>query len=296
MPLSAPVSYPQRKKFTTDLCHSGPYFVWMRKYLFAVALSLLAVAVNPPGVLAVDVIGDGAQERFVGSGGIILPSHVDPGHRHSAATCVGCRWSFREPCPDIDTSQLPCFSPMPCPADTVLLAYYFSSDAGNTWVNRGLVCMDSGGPRTVVDLSNRVKDVVIERLPPLNPTHQPNRGVIPRIPVLLHSGQNPLSEFTMRIVGFDVRVNPTVNWIWTFPSGSTLHTASPGSRYPNTDVARTFRTSGVKRVTCQAIWSGTFTVGDLGPFAIQGEIRQSQALAIRVADARSRLIRGPGVR
>jgi hypothetical protein len=245
---------------------------------------------------AVDVVGDGAQERFVGSGSIILPSSVDSSHRRDAATCVGCRWSFRDPCPDIDTTSLPCISPMPCPADSTLLAYFFSTDSGTTWISRGLVCIDSGGPRTVEELGSRVSDLVIERLPPLRPQYQPRSGVIPRIPVLFHSGQRPLPHFSMPLLGHDVHVRPTVHWVWDFPGGSSLRTTSPGSRYPDVEVAHTFRTSGNKRVACRAIWSGTFEVDGLGPFAITGEVRQTQAFTVAVADARSRLISGPGVR
>lgn len=263
------------------------------KIFFSITLAaVLALLLGAPAK-AVSVIGDDHADRYVGSGALILPPTSSSSIRQEAAHCPQCRWRFRDPCPMLDHPEECSFTPMPCPTDSAHLLFSLSTDGGSTWHDRGLMCIGPSGPRTVAEVGSAVRDVVTRALPPLVPSHQPSRGVVPRIPVLFHSGQAPVADMVMPILGHSVHITPRPTWTWEFPSGATLVTAQPGSRYPDTTVSHTFRRPGLHRVACRVEWTGVFHVDDLGPFPISESIIQRSHLRIDVAAARAVLVEAP---
>jgi len=266
--------------------------------VIALALVVMVLLAPANSAVGIEVIGDDHGDRYVGSGGVILPTSTSPTIRQDAAHCHQCRWRFRDPCPmrDPEQPQLCSFTPMPCPADAELLLFSTSTDGGTTWNDRSLMCVGPGGPRTVAQVGSELRQEVVRELPPLVLSHQPRRGVVPRIPVLWDSGQSPVGELVMPIHGHRVAVKPSPTWIWTFPSGTPLRTKRPGSRYPNDEVSHIFRRAGSYRVDCQTVWTGDFYVDDLGPFAIAEPIIQDAHLRVSVADARSVLVGTPAKR
>lgn len=260
----------------------------MKLVRLLILTSLMCIGLAP-AALSLEVVGDDQGDRYVGSGGVILPPSTNSSIRDNAARCQLCRWRLSDPCPmrDPEQPQVCSFTPMPCPEGTELLLFSMSTDGGATWNDRSLMCVAPGGPRTVAQLGSELRQEVIRELPPLAPSHQPTRGIIPRIPVLWNSGQSPVTELVMPIHGHRVTITPRPTWTWTFPTGDPLRTQRPGSRYPNDEVSNIFRRAGSYRVHCQTEWTGEFFVDDLGPFAISEPIVQDAHLRVTVADARS---------
>jgi len=251
-------------------------------------LLLTVVLLSAPAVQSVTVVGDDSADRYVGSGGLLLPGHFGHSTRDQVARCVGCRWRLRDPCGAASGCLI---SPMPCPPDHQLLETLWSTDAGGTWQSLGAWCVGPGGPRTTQSVGSAAWEEAAADLDPAQPTVQPSRGIVPQLPTIWHSGQQmPGSPFQLVIAGADVQITATPRWEWDFGDGRTLRTDSPGSRYPALDVSHTYRRAGRYRVTCTTVWSAHFTVDGLGPYPVEPDIRQQASRTIRVADARARLV------
>ena len=264
------------------------------RFVVAVVLAVAVIVCVTPTTHATSVVGDDAQDRYVGSGSLILPGSTGEQTRQQAAHCPDCRWRFQDPCPPrfSDEDQVCSFTPMPCAADETLLLLVMSTDSGATWEGRGMVCVGPGGPITVAAVDREVRDQVEQALPPLALRHQPTRGIVPRLPITLHTGQQVPAHFDMQVVGKHVRINPTVRWQWRFSDGTTLQTDQPGSTYPDLSVSHIFRRSGQHQITCTATWQASYLIDGLGPFAI-APIEQAAARTIRVHDARASLMTPP---
>lgn len=286
MPRRVPGSYPQTvaKAFRRRAWIPIVRDMWM---LIALAITLLFAA-SPSH--AVSVIGDDDRDRYVGSGGLILPGAFSRDTRESVARCVDCRWRLRDPCADHDETCR--FTPLPCPDDHRVLETLWSRDAGATWQSLGLWCVGPQGPRTVGSVGSRVVEELAEELPPGRPSVQPPRGIVAQLPTIWHAQQPPLdAPMVMNLVGHRVEITATPRWSWDFGDGGRLETSQEGSRYPDFTVSHTYRKAGRYTVTCTTTWEATFTVDGLGPFPVAEPITQEARRAIRVAEARARLVR-----
>ncbi len=254
------------------------------------ALILLAFVLISSPAHAVTVSGDDQEDRYVGSGGLILPGAFSQDTRESVARCIDCRWRLRDPCAAHDEDCR--FTPLPCPDDHRVLETLWSTDAGATWQSLGLWCVGPGGPSTVASVGSQVHEELSEALPPGRPSVQPPRGIIPQLPTIWHAEQPPLpGPIVMEIVGQRVEITPVPRWSWDFGDGGRLETQVEGSRYPDFSVSHTYRRAGRYAVTCTTTWEATFTVDGLGPFPVLEPITQQAQRVIRVADARARLVR-----
>jgi hypothetical protein len=241
----------------------------------------------------IDVVGDDSRDRYVGSGGLLLPDTFAPETRDQVARCRDCRWRLRDPCPfaNPEDPRLCSFTPMPCPADSQLLESLLSSDGGASWQTLGLMCVGPGGPRTVAEVGGSAQDAFEQAVPAQRLRSQPSRGIVPRLPVIWDSGQDGVQVYEERILGHTVRITTTPVWLWRFGDGQRLETAISGSRYPEMGVSHGYRRAGRYRVTCTTTWHATFTIDDLGPFPVQEPLIQMDAQVITVAPARAALIR-----
>jgi len=241
------------------------------------------------GLPAVDVVGDDAADRYVGSGGLLLPGIFDATTRDSVARCAGCRWRLRDPCGPSGGCLI---SPMPCPPDHRVLETLWSQDAGATWRPIGAWCVGPAGPRTIAQVGHAVGEQVTASLQSLNPHVQPSRGILTQVPTLWHSGQQvPGAPLPLDVLDHRVEVMPVPRWTWNFGDGRTLHTDVAGSRFPDLLVSHIFRQSGRFQVTCTTRWTATFTVDGLGPFPVAEEIQQRETRIVVVREARARLVR-----
>ena len=139
------------------------------------------------------------------------------------------------------------------------------------WENVGSACFRPGAPRTVGEITPRVRDKFIDLLPKQHPTFQPKTGGLVNVPVVFAAGQvGDLADPTFDLAGFSVTLDVKATWTWSFDDGKPETFTKPGGAYPNLDVTHTYVTSDDRKVTVTTTWDGTFTVDDLGPFDITG--------------------------
>lgn len=238
---------------------------------------------------AVDVVGDDEADRYVGSGGLVLPGTVPEQTRVRVASCADCRWKMTDPCV---TEGGSCDSvTRGCAAGRQLLRAWISRDAGRTWEELGLVCIAPSGPVTVAEVGEAIQEDFEQALPAGRIRYQPPRGVLPYLPVVFHSGQPAgIPPIDVEVAGFRVVVTPTPRWSWDFGDGSRLDVGIPGSSYPDMSVSHAYRIGGAREVRVTTTWRATVMIDGLGPFEVQGPVTQESAATIRVGQARAVLV------
>ena len=282
----------------------------MRPILLAVAAFAAGLALAAPAeaahvqaadllgaeVRAADVSGDDEQDRYVGTGGLLLPAGVPTGTRREVASCPGCSWRLTSPCvqaPGVGFDGQPaCVGVVRgCPGGHLMRGWFRPVDGA--WRELGLVCLGPRGPVTVADVARAIAEEVPHRLPPLQPAGDPARGVLAQLPVVFRSGQGagPLA-WTDDILGSRVAVTARSAWTWSFGDGATLVTTDPGDRYPRGRVTHAYRGPGVMTVTCTARWQAEFTVDGLGPFPVTEPVQQDARLEVVVGEGRAVLTPG----
>ncbi|MHB1212742.1 MAG: PKD domain-containing protein [Candidatus Nanopelagicales bacterium] len=268
----------------------------MPRLLLALVVTL-AVLVAPgpavPAADAADIVGDDEQDRYVGTGGLVLPGSVDDGTRSEVAGCLGCAWRLSTPClePGLGVAfdgTVPCASVhRGCPASYQALRAWFRPEGG-PWRAIGVVCIGPAGPVTVATLGRVVAQRLERAVPPLRPAYQPTAGVVTQAPVAFASGQpgSGLDE-RMTLAGQDVRLRARPGWEWSFGDGSSLATDRAGGRYPDLSVAHAYRRPGRYRVAVTCSWNASFTVAGLGPYPVPGAVNQYAEWSLPVGEGRA---------
>ena len=250
------------------------------------ALALQAWTGGPAGASApaASVVGDDERDAYVGTGGLILPGGVPEDTRASVAGCPDCAWRVTSPCVESDLGNS--FDGAPtclsvtrgCQVGSLRRTWF--RPAGQPWRDLGLMCM-TDRPRTVERTGNALADRLAEALPPLRIDHRPERGVVTTLPTLFdsgHSGGSFLREWTLG--GARVTVEAQAQWTWSFAgfevAGRPLAT-------------HVFRTAGPTLVSCEARWTGSFTVAGLGPFPIPESVVQRDSREVWVGEGRALL-------
>jgi hypothetical protein len=254
---------------------------------------MLVLGAHPPAVSAADVHGDDERDRYVGTGGLLLPGSIDAGTRSTVAACGTCQWRLSTPCllsplGHAFDGQSPCMSVVRgCAAGDQLLRAWFR-DGVDPWREIGLVCIGPAGPRTVSDVGRAAAGRFEQDLPDLAPTAQPERGVVAQVPVVFGSGQGSGgTQYRYQVLGTDVVLTAAPRWRWDFGDGAGLHTDLPGGRFPLANVAHPYRRAGEYRVGVTTTWSATFTVAGLGPFPVDEMITQNRWMTVRVGEGRA---------
>ena len=256
-----------------------------------VALAWLVVAM--PGAHAADVHGDDDADRYVGTGGLVLPGSVGVTTQAEVADCLGCQWRLSSPC--LRSGDGNPFSGTPtclsvvrgCPDRAQLLRAWFQPPGGS-WREIGLVCIGDGGPVTVVGLGSQVHEWITRGLPPQRLTFQPTRGAVTQLPVVFDSGQSSAGlHATLDLAGRSVALEATPTWRWEFGDGTRRETTDPGGAFPNLAVAHSFRVSRAYRVRMVTTWTARFTVEGLGPFPVTEPVSQSTLATIPVGEGRA---------
>jgi len=245
-----------------------------------------AVRVEDP---VIDVIGDDERDRYVGTGGLVLPGSVDEDTRVRVAGCRDCRWRLDDPCSVGDSA---CTSVVRgCPRGQRLLRAWISEDRGNTWVDLGVVCIPPAGVVTVAQVEAAIHDQFEADLPPTSIRFQPATGVLPYLPVIFQSGQpKHLAPIVSTIADRVVVLTPQAQWSWHFGDGSGLVTDQPGASYPDFSVSHIYGRGGRFPVVLTTTWTATFTIDDLGPFTVSHVITQQEKSLVSVGQGRAVLV------
>ena len=260
--------------------------------LFIAALLLGPGVALVPGQAAADitVIGDDQQDAFVGSGALLLPSGMYQNGREEASGCIGCTWRAVLQCEM--TTAGSCRGPARlCGPEGSWLRIYLTRPSGGE-VDLGAACFGSEGPAKREDAEDRLRQIIREVVPPLQPAMQPSSGVLPHLPVIFASGQREGAVTSQHsIIGLDVDLTIEPRWTWDFGDGSGLRTSRTGSAWPDRTVSHSYLRAGAALVSVTAEWSATYTVEGLGPLEVAEPVTQEANLEVPVGEGRAVLVR-----
>ena len=260
----------------------------MRTLVLACALALAAPV--GPAFADVSIIGDDAQDAFVGTGSLLLPGSMYQQGRGEAAECPGCSWRAVLQCEM--TTAGSCRGPARlCGVDGQWLRIYLRRPGGPE-IDLGAACFGPSGPVKREDAEARIREVVREAVPALRPVRQPASGVLPHLPVIFDARQ-PAGTTTSDhvIVDLSVELSVTPRWLWRFGDGASTVTDVPGGRWPDRSVSHTYARAGVHGVRVQAVWSATYVVDGLGPLVVEEPVTQEADLPVQVGEGRAVLVR-----
>ena len=213
------------------------------------------------------------------------------------ATCTDCHWTVSPAClangPENDALCMMAVSSCPDPA--ILMRVYLRHGTG-PWQLIDTVCLGPGQrPTPVADVSEIVRERVVNYLPDAAPSFQPAQGGVVNLPTIFAAGE-PASIQTesFDVLGFTVVVTAKARWEWTFDAGVTKPFDKPGGAYPNDDVAYTYADAGGRDVSVTTYWDASFTLDGDGPFQVPGaEISKTAGpITVPVRQAKSELVGG----
>ncbi|MCZ3385418.1 MAG: PKD domain-containing protein [Actinomycetia bacterium] len=247
-----------------------------------------------------DVVADPDDAEYVGSGGLLLPADSFTGtdaDRADAATCPECRWALLPMCRgDGQAGGVACGgAATSCPPGEFRRIVLLLRPGDAEWREVGLVCLVGGAPITVDDVAGRLSNVVVEEVPPLQPTFQPEGGTLIGLPAVFAAGQPAtLGERRFTLVGFEIVLDGRASWTWEFGDGDVLTTDEPGGGWPEMAVSHAYARAGSYPVSVNSTWEAWFTVDGLGPWPVGGDlvIQTAGPLVVSVSEARAELLVG----
>ena len=246
----------------------------------------------------VDVGSDLQHAAFVGTGGLLLPADSFDGSavdRADVASCQDCQWALVPVCKRDGVGNVGCGpAATSCPVGERRMVVLMRRPPSVTWTVVGSVCV-SGAPLTVDDLAEQLTDVVIERVPALDPSFQPAGGTLVNLPTLFASGQpERIDTRSFDLVGFAIVLDARATWHWQFGDGTDLVTDQSGGAWPDRSVSHTYARPGSVDVRVTSQWQGWFTVDGLGPFPVAGvPVEQTSGpIPVTVFEARAVLVAG----
>jgi hypothetical protein len=256
------------------------------------ASASLVAACQPPDC-HVGVGGSPHHAAFVGAGGLLLDASFSGLgiSRSTVATCSDCEWLLVSICKGAAGGG--CHLPGSCPLGQHRMLVFLRHVGEPDYTQIGSYCVGPGGPVTVGEMAQRLRDVVVERVPAVHLGYQPAGGALVNLPALFSSGQ-PARLDTRRfdLVGFQVVLDARPSWVWTWGDGSQTVTTEPGGPWPDRSVSHVFSDSGLARVSLATSWDGWFTVDGMGPFPTGGSpvVQQSGPWSVPVRQARAHLV------
>jgi hypothetical protein len=249
--------------------------------------TLLAPAAADPGP---SVHGDDALDRYVGTGGLVLPASTSTSDRQAAAGCADCHWRLTSPCVTSAAGNAfggGCSSVVRgCPGGELLRPWL--QQAGEDWRPLDLVCL-SDGPVTVDAVGRAARERLVQGVPALSLHAFPPSGIVTQLPVAFATGQpeGPM-QWSEQLMGMRVLITARPHGQWRFGDGATLQSDAPGGPHPSA-VEHTYRASGPRSVSLEVRWSATYTVAGLGPFTVSEPVMQEAALPLTVGEGRALL-------
>jgi hypothetical protein len=252
----------------------------------------LSLACQPPDCH----VGVGAvphHAAFLGAGGLLVDASFSGLgiSRAAIATCPDCEWLLTTICKGGPGGG--CHGIDSCPPDHRRMLVFLRHAGEPDYTQVGSYCMGRDGPVTVGEMADRLRDVVVERVPAVHWSYQPAGGAVVNLPALFSSGQPPrLDTRTFDLIGFRIVLDAEPRWNWSWGDGTTLATDRPGGSWPDTSVSHTYRDPGPVSVALTTSWSGWFTVDGMGPFPTGGSpvLQQSGPWILPVRQARAHLV------
>jgi hypothetical protein len=241
----------------------------------------------------VGVGGSPHHASFLGSGGLLLDSSFSGlgVGRDAIATCTDCEWLLTTICKGGPGGG--CHGIDSCPPDHRRMLVFLRHAGDPDYNQVGSYCMGRDGPVTVGEMAQRLRDVVVERVPPVRWSYQPAGGAVVNLPAVFSSGQpQRLDTRTFDLIGFRVVLNAQPRWNWSWGDGASTTTDQAGGAWPDLSVTHTYRRSGPVQIALTTSWSGWFTVDDIGPFPTGGTpvVQQAGPWVLPVREARARLV------
>ena len=251
-------------------------------------VALVLLVGTPPAARAADVHGDDEHDRYVGTGGLVLPGTTDEDTRREVAGCADCSWRMTSPCVASVLGNAfgsGCTSVVRgCPGGELLRAWFRAG--GRPWREVALVCVGPGGPVTVARAGHAAAERVTRGIPPLVPAFQPPHGVLAQLPVRFRSGQPPGEQrFALSLLTSAVTVAARPTWSWTFGDGAHVEDSSG-------QVEHVYRVASRYEATCTSTWSARFTVDGLGPYPVPEPVVQTASAGVSVGEGRALLVPG----
>ncbi len=259
-----------------------------------------AFSVQPCVGADCDVVADPDGAQYVGRGGLLLPAGSFTGSdadRRDAATCPECRWALLPMCRgNGQAGGVECGgAAASCPPGEFRRIVLLLRPGDIDWREVGLVCLVGGAPTTIDDVASELSDVVVENVPPLQPTSQPKGGTLIGLPAVFASGQPArLGERRFQLVGFDIVLDGRATWTWDFGDGHAFTTDEPGGAWPEMAVNHPYAHAGSYPVSVSSTWEAWFTVDGMGPWPVGGDpvVQTVGPLAVSVVEARAELVIG----
>ncbi|MGB2840458.1 MAG: PKD domain-containing protein [Actinomycetes bacterium] len=288
--------------------HGSARTAWWRWVPFTIGLCFVAALLPSAAAIAgppcegadCGVVADPDNAQYVGSGGLLLPPSSFTGtdaDRADAAACPECRWALLPMCRgDGQAGDVACGgAARSCPPGQFRRIVLLLRPGDTEWQEVGLVCLVGGAPTTVDDVASELADVVVEEVPPLEPSVQPEGGTLIGLPAVFAAGQpRSLGERRFTLVGFEIVLDGRATWVWDFGDGTTIARDEPGGPWPDTSVSHAYGRAGAYPVSVSSTWDAWFTVDGLGPWPVGGApvVQVASTPLVQVFEARAELVVG----
>jgi hypothetical protein len=258
------------------------------RFILGVCLVTFLIA-GPVAHADPSVVGDDEHDRYVASGGLLLPGSMSTQVRDDAYTCLDCAWRLTWACAAYGTDD--CGSVVQtCPVGTEWVRLWVRRP-GTDWRVVTTFCHRPGDLVPRADIEDALNDRVARLVPPLRPGADPESSALLRLPVVFRSGQaGTLGPVQLSLLGRIIGLEARATWTWHFGDGSHHTTARPGGPWPNAAIAHAYREPGDYRATVTAQWRARYTIDGRGPFPVLEQVRQDSGLIVRVREARALLI------
>lgn len=218
----------------------------------------------------------------------------------NADSCGDCEWAVTPACQDVGPDDpdggLCVGANVLCTPPSIRFRVFFR-DPPAPWQQVGTTCFPPGdGPRTARSIGPDVRDAFIKYLPHAKPSFQPVGGAIVNLPTIFDAGVDErMKPVTFDVAGFEVTVSATATYTWRFDRGVERTFDERGGAYPDKSVTWTYRSTGDRSVVLTTSWTGSYTIGADGPYAVPGGAIDLVAdpLTLPVRQARAQLVSPP---
>lgn len=228
------------------------------------------------------------QDGWSMSGAVVLPrtGEFEEGTRSSSPACPECVWKVVQAC----KPEKNCAPWLICPQDKTRYTYHLSR--GGPFSMVGTACLGDEEPgTTTVVFGSRMRERLRQSVPPLAMSCQPQRYALVRLPVVCASGQVQSLSRSDRYLGHGLQLEAQAEWVWNWGDGSSLRTANPGSRWPDTSVSHAYANRGLIRVVVRSEWRAQFRIDGSSWIEVDGgPIVQRAQAGLDVREARARLV------
>lgn len=255
-------------------------------------VSTVDTVCEPPDCY-VGVGGSPHHAEFLGSGRLLLDASFSGLgiSRSAVATCTDCEWLLVSICKGGTGGG--CHGIGSCPFGEHRMLVFLRHAGEPDYTQIGSYCVGPGGPVTVGEMAQRLRDVVVEHVPAVHWAYQPAGGALVNLPALFSSGQpRRLDTRRFALVGFQVVLDARPSWLWTWGDGTQTATTEPGGGWPDRSVSHVYSTPGPVSVALTTDWTGWFTVDGMGPFPAGGSpvVQRSGPWVLPVREARAHLV------